>query len=571
MNTRHKNILKDTRGVAMVMALMFSAVLFIVSGIFMLRVTHENRMVDKELGLQKTFYAAQAASQLALAEIDTFINTDLLNTVSNANPNSVINYTKQKVNQGKSIEWLVYAVRKNNVPVLTQNEDQAEYSAGGTINGYAYRYDIVITQNGDPYSSGVDAWEFPLFYKIISSAGSGGLLQMVYLNGDFTVRVQRDNFAKYALFTNQQNTETGETVWFTDKTNFAGPVHTNDRFNFALNPSATFEGLVTQDSQWARFYNDGSPLLINADANGTTDVPLFHSSFTRDAGDIQLSSPVQQQDMADQAKGGKNINKNGIYIPANGNTLSGGIYVRGNGVVTLSVQNSKPVYTITQGSSTKTITLDRVQNQTTVLNLDTGVDQTYQGLPDGQDDVGTLIFVQGSITSLSGTTQSDEQATIASSNDIVISNNLRYETYTPASGTPGTQGYVPPSAVGATNLLGLVSWGGDVRIGTSAPDNVDVHATILAKQGVYEVDNYDNIGMGPRGTSTLLGGVVSDRYGAFGQFNGATGQQISGYGRNFVYDDRMLMGASPPYFPTLNTFIAFTNDLTDKIIWQEGE
>jgi hypothetical protein len=33
----------------------------------------------------------------------------------------------------------------------------------------------------------------------------------------------------------------------------------------------------------------------------------------------------------------------------------------------------------------------------------------------------------------------------------------------------------------------------------------------------------------------------------------------------------MALGEAPPYFPTLNTFIAFTNDITDKLVWQEGE
>jgi len=92
----------------------------------------------------------------------------------------------------------------------------------------------------------------------------------------------------------------------------------------------------------------------------------------------------------------------------------------------------------------------------------------------------------------------------------------------------------------------------------------------LARNGKVQVDNYNDTGVGPRGTATLLGGVISDYYGAFGLFNGSTGQQISGYGRNFVYDSRLLVGNAPPYFPTLNTFIAFTNDLIDKITLQEG-
>ena len=145
-----------------------------------------------------------------------------------------------------------------------------------------------------------------------------------------------------------------------------------------------------------------------------------------------------------------------------------------------------------------------------------------------------------------------------------------YSDYTPAQNNPGDASYVPPTANGAENLLGLVSWGGDIRVGTSAPDDINVHATLLAQNGILQVDEYNNQARGPRGTATLLGGVISDYYGAFGLFNGSTGQQLSGYGRNFVYDDRMLVGNAPPYFPSLKTFIAFTNDIIDKITLQEG-
>jgi len=110
-----------------------------------------------------------------------------------------------------------------------------------------------------------------------------------------------------------------------------------------------------------------------------------------------------------------------------------------------------------------------------------------------------------------------------------------------------------------------------VKIGTSAPANVQVHGTVLAMSGVFEVENYNDTGVGPRGTATLLGGVIQNNYGAFGLFNGSTGQQVSGYGRNFVYDQRMQQGYAPPYFPSLSTFIAFTNDIADKTVWREGQ
>ncbi len=184
--------------------------------------------------------------------------------------------------------------------------------------------------------------------------------------------------------------------------------------------------------------------------------------------------------------------------------------------------------------------------------------------------MGTILFVNGTITSLAGTVQKDTKMTIATESDISITNHVVYSNYTPAVGTPGTAGYVPPNASGAENLLGLVTWNGKIRVATSAPNNINLHATMLAQNGVLQVDNYNDTGVGSRGVATLLGGVISDFYGAFGLFDGSTGTQIAGYGRNFVYDERMLVGTAPPYFPSLNTFIGFTNDIIDKITLQEG-
>lgn len=563
--------LKNESGAAMVIALFFVVVLYALSGVFVLRVVNEGKTAKIERESAKSFYAAHGAMQTGIDRLDTLINDYLMNTISSANPNGVISYTSGKVSSGDGIGWLVYSVRDNNNPVLTQDGGEALYSASGTLGESAYQYTIVITEQGDPETAGVDAWDFPFAYTIKAGATADGASSQVSLSGDFTIRVQRDNFAKFALFTNSQTTQGGTNVWFTDKTNFAGPVHTNNRFNFALNPSGTFEEFVSQEEQYARFYNGGYPVLLDADYNGTSDVPVFHDDFERDAAQITLNSSVEEGDMEDQALGGQIFGSDGIYVPNDGNNVTGGIYVRGDSnSITMSVLNNKPVYTIVQGSTTKIVTIDKTANQTTVETVGTGT-ATYTGIPDGVDDVGPLIYVRGNINSLSGTVQAGSQVTVSSRDDIVISNHIQYESYTPAVGNPGDPGYVPPHAEGTENLLGIVTWQGDVRVGTSAPDDVQIHGTVLASNGVFQVDQYDNTGIGPRGTATLLGGVISDNYGAFGLFSGSTGQQISGYGRNFVYDQRMQAGESPPYFPTLETFIAFTNDITDKTVWREGE
>ena len=113
-----------------------------------------------------------------------------------------------------------------------------------------------------------------------------------------------------------------------------------------------------------------------------------------------------------------------------------------------------------------------------------------------------------------------------------------YSDYTAAQGTIGDPDYVSPSVDDAVNMLGIVSWTGDVYVGTSAQDNVNIHGTILAKEGVFTVEDYDDVEVGSRGTVTLLGGVITNKYGAFGTFSDSSGENVSGYGRSFVYDRR---------------------------------
>jgi hypothetical protein len=171
--------------------------------------------------------------------------------------------------------------------------------------------------------------------------------------------------------------------------------------------------------------------------------------------------------------------------------------------------------------------------------------------------------------------QADAQVLIASHNDTIIQNNITYTDYTAGSGTPGTSTYVAPSVtpVDSTtgndnNLLGIVSWDGSVRIGSSAPNNVTIDATLMASTGVVTVDNYDS--GSARGTATILGGVISNNYGAFSTFNTNNGQQLTGYGRNFVYDQRMSSQYAPPYFPTLNIYMASSSDINTHKFWQTG-
>jgi hypothetical protein len=217
--------------------------------------------------------------------------------------------------------------------------------------------------------------------------------------------------------------------------------------------------------------------------------------------------------------------------------------------MTMSAGTDTATYTITQGSTVTTVTADYASNQTTV-RVGSGAPTSYSGIPNG------MIFVDGSLTGLAGTVQRDSQVTVAATGDVQVVNNITYQDY-----TPGTS----PSAEGATNVLGIISWNGNVRITTAAPNNINVHATVMTPNGEFKVDGYDS--GSSRGTATILGGVIENTYGAFGTFS-ASGAS-TGYGRNFVYDSRMGKGMAPPFFPTIGSVIGNLTGINDRPNWQQ--
>ncbi|MDD5194615.1 MAG: DUF4900 domain-containing protein [Candidatus Omnitrophica bacterium] len=452
----------------------------------------------------------------------------------------------------------------------------------------------------EAYQEGSDVFKFPYEFTINARGSVSGINKNVrFLQGKFELTVHRVNFARFALFTNHHTSPSGERVWFTERTRFYGPVHTNEQFCFANNPSAYFDSEVTQGLLEAYFYNQGWPRPLASDHNGSYDVPTFNQGFQRGADTIDLADSITTNNM--RAKVGyQTTGGSGIYIPNDGTSVTGGIYIKGYGTrnkdnasIAMSTNGEKQVYEITQnsvntydrviGSTTKTVTVDYTANAgagstkvQTVLKDAYGVitstsEETLQGIPDGTEDKGILIYSDDDLgcrsadgcsnRGLSGTVAKASQATIASERDIVISDHVRYEEF---STSPRL------NAEGFDNVLGIISWGGDVVIGTTTPSNLDVHGVIMAVLGAFTVDNYRT--RSPSGDVNLLGGVISNTYGAFGTFSGTS--QVSGYGRNFLYDERMLAEMTPPYYPTTTDFGVLAPELdkdidTMGLIWQQ--
>jgi len=552
----------NKRGVVLVISLIVMTVILVLTGVYFLSLMTDKRSADSEGFTLQALGLAEAGANQGVSELRKRIRIDLLNNISVVTQGSLIRaYVTNNDSLGLLRDYaygagqprFVVSSGQATVAVLALNLNTA-------VSGN-YNATIIVTANGNPSNPSGEIYLFPYKYTIDSTGTITRPTPNIQkrtrlLQGVFTVTVRRDTFAKYALFTSHHSMPSGTTVWFTANTNFTGPVSTNTRFSFANNPSGHFTEEVSQHETKARFYNAGSAILLNANSNPPRDVPIFDYGFTRGADIINLESSISQADLKQEALGTlSNPGPNGIYVPNNGTSLTGGVYIVGNSSVSMGVDvNNNPVYTITQGSTTKTITVDYANNQT---KIQTGsVTETYQGIPDGVSNQGTLIYAKDNINSFSGTVQSASALTVSSERDIVITNHVQYQDYTSS----------PLSAIGYNNLLGILSWGGDVRIGTAAPNNINIHGVVMAPHGVFTVDNYNS--GSARGTATLLGGAITDFYGPFGTFSGTT--PVSGYGRNFVYDARMLQGMAPPYFPYMSNFTSFDNGgLDNKLVWQD--
>lgn len=374
--------------------------------------------------------------------------------------------------------------------------------------------------------------------------------------GIMRLSASRGNFADYLIFTDVHSMPDGSPVWFHSSGNFDGRVHTNDALRFAFNPA--FRDLVTSVGQTATYFNWGARVELDADRNGSMDAPDFYGGFDRDVPRIELpdnsfsqqraaiggnpsdTKPVTEYEIRKRlniTEGGSDEIPVGVYVASEGGKAVGGIYIQGEAQsLTMSVKKQHiQVYDIVdQNGQTWHVEVDEKKRSTKIRGPGKG--RQLRGVPRG------VIYTNGAISELKGPSRSgstvrpalqkDTPLHIVSTRDIAIQGDLAYQDYDHGEKVPG-----------------LFSSGGDIRIGKSAPADLQVDAVVLASKYMksFTVDDYD-IGS-YRGMVHLRGGMITNYYGAFGLLTFAG---MRGYGRDFRYDRR---GKVPPYFPLTNRYV----------------
>jgi len=376
----------------------------------------------------------------------------------------------------------------------------------------------------------------------------------------------------------------------------SGPVFTNGAWTFGTSGQYIFTDSVGSVSANSGFqFSDKCDQVAggsDSEKNGkttTTIAPTFQNGLNLGQPKIPLPANDYNQEQAvldgkgnasgavtNSARHKSLMNVNGTAYPSNGASTGvylpysiqngvptftgGGIYVQGNAGVKLSTSGtSAQVYTITQGSTTTTITVNPATNTTTVvsggtsLNI-TGVPEQIDPATNAVDGPATMLYVDGSITSLSGprqglpAIQDGSALTITAANNVTITGDILYKsepvtlTQNQIPNTPADT-LIPGNNNGQT--LGIFTANGDIQLANSQSNgNLEIDgslATICATGAGGCTGNGGLVNTGSAiNTLTIVGGRIQNQI-----------KNINTTTRNVFFDRRYTQGGfSPPWFPS---------------------
>lgn len=422
---------------------------------------------------------------------------------------------------------------------------------------------------------------------MVAEASLGQARRNIVLQGEYRFTIGRSSFARYALFTNVHALPNGTGVWFTDRTLFDGPVHTNGHFRFYRSPwfggEVTSAGCLSPGSQscqgqtvpGAYFYGEGFVRDRNMQPSAArpsyrnpygTHAPEFTAGVDWNASFIPLPPNSQDQRTAAQESGlyfSDDIRSLKLYRKC----LLGETEVACSeplGPGALKLQYIEVTYCKNQCNQTAT-EVYRYGLDGLLYQKDNGglfVPVLRDGAPVRFNGV---IYTDGEVRSLSGPERSraTDPATAPRPSPSSPRSPWRPKGISASPGTsstrsplhgrahPGTRRHRDPRRLRqprGPERARRVQPRGERVDRPRGPRDIHIHGTLMSSRGVVGVEDYNSIP--EKGSVYLLGGIIEYYYGAFGTFDPATGRNRTGYGRAFTYDRRFLQGLAPPFFPT---------------------
>lgn len=427
------------------------------------------------------------------------------------------------------------------------------------------------------------AQRYALPFVMVAEGTQGEYRRQVVTQGEYQFDVGRASFARYALFTDVHVSESGGSrIWFTGDTLFDGPVHTNGNFNFYDRPwfggTVSSAGQTQGVGQGAYGYNGSNGRFFGAnslDPGGNTpdlstqnhtNRPEFLQGVDWRSEYIALPENAFDQ-RALAAEDGILFTREMDYLEIFAGDASGNP-VAANADPPAAFQYVRARTRSGPGNSAWTVVTYRIapsgslerQNANGSWSL---VTPQFNGVIYSEEYIPRLTGPGRTNSNQPGSARpavaAFAQLTIVPEEGARITSDLVYEDQ-PCTGSlrRGANNQVVRAEcenLDAVNVLGIFSPGGDIEIGHNnwdadhnAPRDVRIQASILTSNGVVRVEDYNQ--GSDRGAVQLLGGIIEERYGAFGTFT-AGGGMSTGYSREFTFDPRMGLGLAPPFFPTV--------------------
>jgi Tfp pilus assembly protein PilX len=441
----------------------------------------------------------------------------------------------------------------------------------------------------DPSTGLPSAYQYVYAYSLTSVGQSSGVEQAtVGETGDILFNVALTpasgmtlSFAAYGMFIDQQSICNGS---YLVPGLISGPVFTNGGWTFGTSGSYTFTDPVGSHSGNAGFQFSSrctesskgnssyrrqsiSPQYQAGFQWGQAAVPLPSNDFSQRRAVLDgRGTNTSQVTGADMNAALRDVN--GAPYPASGASsgvflsydasadpprmTGGGILVEGNAKVQLAAgPGGSQVVTIVQGSghsaTTTTVTFDPVAGTTTVASGSSS--QVVNGVPMDYNTgkPGTMIYVDGNVTSLSGpgngqaAVQDGAALDVVAANNITVTGDLLYKTR-PVTTTQNQIPNTPADTLIPGNdkgqVLGLYTAKGDIQLDNQqSSSNLEIDASLAA---ISDSGSGGLVNIGRSiSTLTIVGGRIQNEI-----------KNINSSTRNVFFDRRFAGNFAPPWFPS---------------------
>lgn len=455
-----------------------------------------------------------------------------------------------------TISWIRYSIDNGSEPITASTANPPDYAVTrtGTIGDFEWTVTVTPDAWTPPRSAGAQrAYLLSSIVHHVSTSQPCRRVSAWIMTGE--------SFAKWARFVDRW--PSSDTYTFVDSVILDGPYHINDPLNFYVESSfystsgqPPFRGTVSSAAMAGPAYGDGVHYYDSSaapyDYTGNPIPGRYERMFSGGRAALQtgvqrIELPPDSVSQSTSAWGSSQAlpTTDGVYVNANGSTVSGGIYIRGDvakmqlgvdasGNATVKIQQAGGTTTVTKvteaGVTAPSGAL--VASGSTLVVGPGGTEQVLNGQPNG------VIYATGSIQNLSGVNKGAQTIAVdtTANKEIVMGGSV-----TRADTPPGE----PPT--GTQDRLGLVCY--NLRIPSSVPASLSsplqIYAAVMAgrknSDGGVVVDNTT----GPAGRLEVYGSLVESQKHIWGYSPPTTG-----YINWRIYFDTLLTNTPPPVFPT---------------------